>query len=213
MIDSKQLRSIAGKHLVGADGEKIGKIADVYESTDGGGGTFATVTTGLFGGGSSFFPLEAADLRGDEVVVPYTKEFIKDAPRVENDEELTAPEEQRLFQYYESSAGAAQALSRGTDRRDVDGDGVHDGVQDTAVRRDTSGFTTDDAMTPSEERLHVGTEKVEPGQARLRRHVVTDTETVPVTREEVRVEREPIDAPSMPKAMDGPDTSADGRRS
>ena len=49
-------------------------------------------------------------------------------------------------------------------------------------------------MTRSEERLRVGTERVETGRARLRKYVVTDTEhvQVPVSREEVRVEREPI---------------------
>ena len=111
MIDTSSLGQLSGKHVVGTDGESIGKIKDVYESTDGSGGTFATVTTGLFGGGASFFPLDAAELRGDEVVVPYSKSFIKDAPRVENDEELTAPEEQRLFEYY-SQGG--QGLSSGT---------------------------------------------------------------------------------------------------
>ena len=86
MIDTNSLGRLSGMTVTGPDGDNIGKIKDVYEATDGGGGTFATVTTGLFGGGASFFPLDAADLRGDEVVVPYTKEFIKDAPRVENDE-------------------------------------------------------------------------------------------------------------------------------
>ena len=59
---------------------------------------------------------------------------------------------------------------------------------------DTSGPNTDDAMTRSEERLHVGTEQVEAGRARLRKYVVTEnvTQTVPVSHEEVRVEREPI---------------------
>jgi uncharacterized protein (TIGR02271 family) len=220
MIDSTSLGSLAGKHLVGTDGEKIGKIKDVYESTDGSGGTFATVTTGLFGGGASFFPLDAADVRGDEVVVPYSKSFIKDAPRVENDEELTAPEEQRLFEYYslvDASAGASATagtgrsaqetvVPRGTARDDVDGDGVFDDVADTAVGRDTSGLTTDDAMTRSEERLRVGTERVEAGRARLRKYVTTETETrtVPVSHEQVRVEREPITDANLPQAMDGP---------
>ena len=225
MIDSSTLGQLSGKNVVGPDGESIGKIKDVYESTDGGGGTFATVTTGLFGGGASFFPLDAAELRGDEVVVPYSKSFIKDAPRVENDEELTAPEEQRLFEYYsQAGSGGAPvtgtsgahpgtgrsasetAVPRGTDRKDVDGDGVFDDVQDTAVGRDTSGLTTDDAMTRSEEQLRVGTEKVETGRARLRKYVTSETETrtVPVSREEVRVEREPITDANMPNAMDGP---------
>jgi len=225
MIDTSSLGSLAGKHVVGTDGESIGKIKDVYESTDGSGGTFATVTTGLFGGGASFFPLDAAELRGDEVVVPYSKSFIKDAPRVENDEELTAPEEQRLFEYYTGAGSTGTStttattgttgttrsaqettVARGTSRDDVDGDGVYDDVENSAVGRDTSGLTTDDAMTRSEEQLRVGTERVEAGRARLRKYVTTETETrtVPVSREEVRVEREPITDANMPKAMDGP---------
>jgi uncharacterized protein (TIGR02271 family) len=49
-------------------------------------------------------------------------------------------------------------------------------------------------MTRSEEQLHVGTEKVETGRARLRKHVVTEqvTKTVPVSHEEVTVTREAI---------------------
>jgi uncharacterized protein (TIGR02271 family) len=52
----------------------------------------------------------------------------------------------------------------------------------------------DDGMVLSEEQLRVGTEKVETGKARLRKYVVTEnvTKTVPVEREEVRLEREPI---------------------
>jgi len=71
---------------------------------------------------------------------------------------------------------------------------------------DTSGPTTDDAMTRSEERLHAGTEKVEAGRARLRKYVVTEQQqvNVPVTREEVRVEREPITEGNYDQAMGGP---------
>ena len=188
MIDSSKLGNLAGKSVVGPDGDSIGKIKDVYESTDGGGGTFATVTTGLFGGGASFFPLDAAELRGDEVVVPFSKDVVKDAPRVENDEELTAPEEQRLFEYY---AGQGTGTATSGER---------------TVGHDTSGPTTDSAMTRSEEQLRVGTEKVETGRARLRKYVVTETETrtVPVSHEEVRVEREPITDGNVGAATDGP---------
>jgi uncharacterized protein (TIGR02271 family) len=71
---------------------------------------------------------------------------------------------------------------------------------------DTSGPNTDTAMTRSEERLHVGTENVETGRARLRKYVVTEEQnvTVPVTREEVRLEREPITEANVDHAMDGP---------
>ena len=196
MIDTQTLGRLSGKHVVGQDGESIGKVRDVYESTDGSGGTFATVTTGLFGAGSSFFPLDAAELRGDEVVVPYTKSFIKDAPRVENDEELTAPEEQRLYEYYSLGSGTATTTGTATNEHGT-------------VGHDTSGPTTDSAMTRSEEQLRVGTEKVETGRARLRKYVVSETQTrtVPVSREEVRVEREPITDANVGDALSGPTIS------
>jgi uncharacterized protein (TIGR02271 family) len=86
------------------------------------------------------------------------------------------------------------------------GSGVYDEIQDTAVGRDTSGPTTDDAMTRSEEELQVGTETGERGRARLRKYVVTETQqaTVPVQREEIRVEREPITDANLDAATGGP---------
>ena len=69
--------------------------------------------------------------------------------------------------------------------------------------RDTSGAVTDDAMTRSEERLQVRTESQPAGRVRLRKHVVTEYRqvTVPVRREEIRLEREPAVDP-------GPDLTA-----
>src|SRR4051794_21781627 len=100
----------------------------------------------------------------------------------------------------ESTTGMAT-----TGMTDRDGDGVRDDARG-AVGRDTSGPTTDNAMTRSEERLNVGTRTEEAGRARLRKYVVTEnvTETVPVSREEVRVEREPITDANVGNAMDGP---------
>lgn len=74
MIDSDQLGSIAGHTMHSVDGAKIGKIVDVYESTDSPEGTFVTVHTGLFGGHASFVPLAQAELKGHDVVVPYDKD-------------------------------------------------------------------------------------------------------------------------------------------
>ncbi|SDF73123.1 conserved domain-containing protein [Blastococcus aurantiacus] len=86
------------------------------------------------------------------------------------------------------------------------------GMTDTDTNRhgtvghDTSGPTTDDAMTRSEERMTVGTTTQEAGRARLRKYVVSEnvTQTVPVTHEEVSVEREPITDANVGNAMDGP---------
>ena len=61
-------------------------------------------------------------------------------------------------------------------------------------------------MTRSEEELSVGTTERESGRVRLRKYVVNDevTKTVPVRREEVRVEREPITDANAGDALDGP---------
>jgi uncharacterized protein (TIGR02271 family) len=75
--------------------------------------------------------------------------------------------------------------------------------------QDVLGPTTDEAMTRSEERVHVGTEQVEAGQAQLRKSIVTENveQAVPVTREQVRIEREPITDENVDEAMAGPELS------
>jgi uncharacterized protein (TIGR02271 family) len=163
-----------------------------------------------------------------------SKAQVKDAPKIDTDGHLSPEEEQELYRYYGLGGGGygngtqttdttrtgvdtgtesttGMATTGMTGRTDRDGDGIRDDAQggvDTrgAVGRDTSGPTTDNAMTRSEERLNVGTRSEEVGRARLRKYVVTEnvTETVPVSREEVRVEREPITDGNVGDAMDGP---------
>jgi uncharacterized protein (TIGR02271 family) len=64
-------------------------------------------------------------------------------------------------------------------------------------------------MTRSEEELQVGTTERETGRARLRKYVVTEQvqKTVPVQREEVRIEREPITDANVGDATAGPEIS------
>jgi uncharacterized protein DUF2382/PRC-barrel domain protein len=76
------------------------------------------------------------------------------------------------------------------------------------------------AMTRSEEQLRVGTERVATTRARLVKYVVTEevTITVPIRREEIRVEQVPVDAPdpgpgeslAPPAAAGAPTGSAAG---
>ena len=67
------------------------------------------------------------------------------------------------------------------------------GLADNAAAARTNN---DGELIRSEEQLNVNKERVATGEARLRKYVVTDTESVevPVEREEVRVERTPINA-------------------
>lgn len=72
MITTDQLGTIAGATMKDQSGTKIGKVVDVYESTDGPQATFVTVSTGMFGGSNSFVPLAEATVQGEDVVVPYS---------------------------------------------------------------------------------------------------------------------------------------------
>ncbi|BCW60806.1 PRC and DUF2382 domain-containing protein [Arthrobacter sp. StoSoilB20] len=211
------------------EGDKVGSIGTFYTDDDTGEPTWVTVKTGLFGSSESFIPLQDAAVEGDDVVVPFSKDHIKDAPRVAEDGHLDPGEENRLYQHYglegrHDYSGHGDDLRTGTttdrDPNFAGTVGTRDqmGTQDTLGTRDAmdTGGTyrgeggrndDDDAMTRSEERLNVGTEKQAAGRARLRKYITTEnvTTTVPVQREEVRVEREPITDANAGDAMSGPD--------
>jgi uncharacterized protein (TIGR02271 family) len=209
MPDVDTVRSWQGATMVDRDGDKIGTIDAIYVDDQTGEPEWALVNTGLFGTRSTFVPIAQASGTGDQVQVPYEKQLVKDAPNMDPDGHLSEAEEQELWRHYglEYGTGYAAAGTTGDlDTDDTDRDGVYDRVQDTAVGRDTSGPTTDDAMTRSEEELRVGTTSRERGRARLRKYVTTETQqvTVPVQREEVRVEREPITEANLGAATDGP---------
>jgi len=82
-----------------------------------------------------------------------------------------------------------------------------DRTSDVGTGTDRGPVGDENAMTLSEERVNVGTETRETGRARLRKYVVTEnvTQTVPVQREEVRLEREPITDENVGDATSGPD--------
>jgi uncharacterized protein (TIGR02271 family) len=211
MPDVDTVRSWQGATMVDRDGDKVGTIESIYVDDQTGEPEWALVNTGLFGTRSTFVPLAQASGSGDQVQVPYDKQLIKDAPNLDADQHLSEQEEQELWRHYGLDYGTGYAAAgttgdAGYADTDRDRDGVYDEVQDTAVGRDTSGPTTDDAMTRSEEELRVGTQTRERGRARLRKYVTTETQqvTVPVSREEVRVEREPITDANLDAATSGP---------
>jgi uncharacterized protein (TIGR02271 family) len=208
------VRSWQGRTMVDPAGDKLGTIDAIYLDDETGQPEWALVYTGLFTAKTTFVPLVQAQDIGDSVQVPYDKQQVIDAPSMEAGGQLSQDEEAELYRHYgldysqhRSDSGLpAGTAGQGIDPRDRDGDGIYDDVPDSSVGRDTSGPTTDDAMTRSEEELAVRTESRERGRARLRKYVTTETEqvTVPVQREEVRVEREPITDANLDAATSGP---------
>jgi uncharacterized protein (TIGR02271 family) len=193
--------------MIDPAGDKLGKIDAIYLDDETGQPEWALVTSGLFSTKATFVPLAQAQPTGDAIQVPHEKAQVTDAPSMEADGQLSQDEEAQLYRHYGldySEHRSDSGLPAG--ERDRDGDGIYDDVEDTAVGRDTSGPTTDDAMTRSEEELRVGTQAREAGRARLRKYVTTEqvTQTVPVQREELRVEREPITDANLDAATSGP---------
>jgi uncharacterized protein (TIGR02271 family) len=208
MISDQQLSTVIGSTAVGTDG-KLGTVGEVYLDDETGRPEWATVRTGLFGTKEAFVPLASADLSGQDLRVPYDKDTVKNAPHIESEGHLSPAEEEELYRYYGvGSAGTSAPVSDTTTHgvSDTRTQGVSDTTTHGAVGHDTSGPTTDSAMTRSEERLEVGTQRVEAGRARLRKYVVSEnvTQTVPVSHEEIRIEREPITDANVGNALDGP---------
>jgi len=210
MPNIDELQRWHGRDLIDRDGDKIGSIGNVYIDDDTGQPEWLTVKTGLFGMRESFVPTAKARAEGDTVRVPYEKSQVKDAPNVDAEGTLSQEEESRLYRHY----GLSDGEQGSTGRQGVTGDGAEvrdrDETRDRrSAGRDVSDRETDDAMTRSEEEVRVGTTRRETGRARLRKYVVTEnvTKTVPVQRERVRIEREPVVGAEGDKAMDGPDIS------
>ncbi|WP_051222908.1 PRC-barrel domain-containing protein [Agrococcus lahaulensis] len=110
---------LVGREVVGSDGERIGDVGQVFvlEGTDE--PTWITVRTGLFGMHESFIPVAGATERGDGLVVPFEKSFVKDAPRIDDASELSVEQEAELYRYYGVEPPMQQRAVIGEHERDA----------------------------------------------------------------------------------------------
>ena len=107
-----QARSWRGLTLVATDDEPVGKIEAIYVDRTTRQPEWALVNTGLFGSSRTFVPLADAAQRGDTVQVPHETSVVREAPRLDQDTELSEEDEARLYAHYgiqytteESSSG------------------------------------------------------------------------------------------------------------
>lgn len=229
MTDKRNIQDLLNATAFDAQGEKLGKINNLFVDDKTGQPTFIEVNHGLFGMSSSLVPLRGHRLNGDELKLAFDKDLIKDAPDIDFENQLTAADQETIYEHYHltdvqdvetyvtdrpaaddsnlagfagaAGAGAAGAgAAAGTTEKDViDRD-------EREVREPVAGQSNDIIL--EKEKLNVGTERVASGEARLRKYQVEETETVevPVTREEVRIERTPI-SPEEAKNYVGSDAT------
>jgi hypothetical protein len=181
MLSENNVARFIGAHLTDADGAKIGSIGQIYVDPRTGRPNWATVRTGLFGTSESFVPLDEAEDADGDLRVPFTKDVVKGAPRIDSGGELSDDDEDRLYEYYERSGD-----------RDA-GDDEH------AETLDEGEPDATDRRSSGEPQTGIAAGRAETSRVRLRKYLVTEEQTisVPVTREEVRLEREPVADPAQ----------------
>lgn len=213
----KNIKDLFNATAYDKTGDKLGSVKEVFVDEQSGQPTFVEVNHGLFGMSSSLVPLRGHDFTGEELKLAFSKDRIENAPDFDSDKPLTSEVQADIFKHYnlenaqdvttyrderDERAGAAGAGVAGAGVAGA-GAGAHAKDETAATDRiDTDRATAtgngvsnnEGEVIRSEERLDVNKERVATGEARLRKYVVTDTETVevPVEREEVRVERTPI---------------------
>ncbi len=95
------MAELIGLEVVSVRGEKIGKIDQLYVHGDGEEPNWARVTTGVLGLQSSLIPLQDALPDGDDLRIVYEKDYVKDAPSVEpEDDRISDDDADLLHRYY-----------------------------------------------------------------------------------------------------------------
>lgn len=196
-ISQNQTDDLYAANVLTQDGDNLGKVTQVYLDESTSAPTWVTVDTGLFGTKESFVPIGTAELTDGQIKVPYQKSQIKDSPRFDTDQPLSDRDQDELLAHYSLQGGAEQ--NSGTGQTSGAGRNSSAGNTDTSHRHGPENPNAEstpnaDQLTLHEEKVDVGTQSVETGRVRLRKHVVTEHEsvTVPVQHEEVEVVREPV---------------------
>ena len=173
----------AGYKVHDRDGEKIGKVDDLFlDETDT--PEYIGVKMGFLGTKSTLIPAELTrvDETGGTIEVAAEKSYVKDGPAFDDDREITPEFEAEVLRYY-GLKGPETAEERVTyAAHEERAHAPQDGEDELRVQR-------------SEEELRAGTRERQAGAMRVRKRVRTDRERieVPVKHEEVSVERVPVE--------------------
>jgi uncharacterized protein YrrD len=100
MVTHRNIAEWRGTELVDRDGEKIGKLEDVYVDVETDEPIFGTVKEGLIGRHLTFVPLGGITIGPDNLQVPVSSEQVKDAPEIALDgDELSQRDESYLYHH------------------------------------------------------------------------------------------------------------------
>ena len=91
-----------GRVLVDRNGEKIGKLQEVYVDVETDEPQFGTVKEGFIGRHLTFVPLAGVQIGPEDLQVTVTKDQVRSAPDIElHGEELSQADESALYHHFE----------------------------------------------------------------------------------------------------------------
>jgi stress response protein YsnF len=203
MLSQREVTAAIGSTAYGSGGDKLGTVEHFFVDDRTGEPTWVAVTTGLFGTRHSVVPAREATFAEGHLRLPVTADAVKNAPAMAGDH-LAPAEEAELRRHY----GIAEGMGGGTGDADTvavpvtppvpdaSGTTARHAAPDVTAPHSAAAPATDGAMTRSEERLRVSTELVPERRVRVVKYVVTEEVqvTVPIRREEIRIEEVPLDA-------------------
>jgi len=111
MAEVGNLADWRGKQLIDREGDKIGKLEDVYVDVETDEPVFGTVKEGLIGRHLTFVPLQGAVASPDGLRVTVAKEQIQAAPDIETAGELEQHDESELYHHFELNYEAPDTVS------------------------------------------------------------------------------------------------------
>ncbi|CAA9500474.1 MAG: hypothetical protein AVDCRST_MAG45-1275 [uncultured Solirubrobacterales bacterium] len=151
MANVREMLAWRGREVVDVDGDRIGRLEEIYLDADTDEAHWAAVKTGLVGGKLSLVPLSEATERADHVAVPFDKRTVKGAPNVDSGAELTPEEESMLHRYYGTGASrpheGAEEQPAGRDSRDESAS-----WNETDSRRDSASRSGTDSLGGTDSR-------------------------------------------------------------
>ena len=99
MITADEIQAVAmhGGPVTGPDGERLGTLRDVFLDGSTGRPSWGLVSVGRLSRSERFVPLDGAELDGDALRVPYGRDLVQAAPRVDDDDGRLSPEDESLL--------------------------------------------------------------------------------------------------------------------
>src|SRR5919199_4212000 len=219
----------AGYEVYDRNGEKIGKVDDLFVDENDQ-PEYLGVKMGFLGlEGTSLIPWELtrADEQGRRIEVSVEKAQVKEGPSFNDDEDITPQYENEVRSHYGLGAmqgaadrGAYGDYYAGEEREGEVGPGLRMGDTETGefrghgrhqegVNQPGDDLEDEDELRVqrSEEELRAGTREREAGGMHVRKRVRTEREqiSVPKRREEVHVDRVPVEGREASEAEIGED--------